>query len=162
GYVDGRNITLDVRHGDGRVLAPLAVDLVTLRPDLLYAIARSGVVAVHGATSDIPVIALDLESDPVASGFVKSLPRPGSNISGVFMDLPELAGKWLEMLKATVPALTRVAILWDTATGPAQLDAARRAAQILKLEVHPVEADSVAYIEAAFRTAMRDRAQGMI
>jgi putative tryptophan/tyrosine transport system substrate-binding protein len=121
GYVEGRNLAFDVRLGDGRALAPLAAELTTLRPDLILAVARPGVVAMRAVTSTIPVVALDLESDPVA-GFVKTLPRPGGNLTGVLMDFPELAGKRLEILKMTVPALARVAVFWDPATGPAQLD----------------------------------------
>lgn len=162
GYVEGRNLAVDVMFGDGRTLAPLAAELTSLRPDLILAVARPGVTAMHAATSTIPVVALDLESDPVASGFVKTLPRPGRNLTGVFMDFPELAGKWLEILKMTVPALTRVAVLWDPAGGPAQLEAARRAAQILKLALHPVEARTTAEIAPAVGAAMRERPNGMI
>jgi ABC-type uncharacterized transport system substrate-binding protein len=118
--------------------------------------------AMHAATSTIPVVALDLESDPVASGFVKTIPRPGGNLTGVFMDFPELAGKWLEILQTTIPALARVAVLWDPATGSAQLDAAHRAARILKLTLHPIEARTTAEIGPAFREAMRNRPSGMI
>jgi len=162
GYVEGRNLAFEPRFGDGHELAPLAAELTTLRLDLIQAVARPGVMAMQAATSTIPVVALDLESDPVASGFVKTLPRPGGNLTGVFMDFPELAGKWLEILKMTVPALARVAVLWDPATGPAQLDAARRAAQVLKLKVYPVEARSTAEMAAAIRAAIRERPNGMI
>lgn len=162
GYAEGRNLVLEVRFGDGRTLAPLAAELTALRPDLILAVARSGVMATRGATSTIPVVALDLESDPIASGLVKTLPRPGGNLTGVFMDFPDLAGKWLEILKATVPSLARVAVLWDPATGPAQLEAAGRAAQILKLALYPVEARTTGDIAQAFRAAMRDRPQGMM
>ena len=162
GYVEGRNLLFDVRVGDGRVLAELAAELTKLRADLVLAVARPGVVAMHAATAAIPIVAIDLESDPVASGFVKTIPRPGGNLTGVFMDFPELAGKWLEILKTTVPTLARVAVLWDPATGPAQLDAAGRAAQILKLTTYRVDARSTTDIEPAFRTAMRDRPNGMV
>ena len=160
--MEGRTLTLDVRFGDGRALAPLAAELTKLHPDLIHAVARQGVAAIHAATTIIPVVALDLESDPVASGFVRTLPRPGGNLTGVFMDFPELAGKWLEILKTAVPTLARVAVLWDPTTGPAQLDAARSAAQVLKLTVYPVEARAIAEIDGAFRTAIRERSNGMI
>ncbi len=155
GYVEGRNLTVDVRVGDGRALAPLAAELMTRHPDLIVAVARPGVLAMHTVGATIPVVALDLESDPVASRFVKTVPRPGGNITGVFMDFPELAGKWLEILKTTVPRLARVAVLWDPSTGPAQLDAASQAAQSLKLATYTVEARSTEEIEPAFRAAMR-------
>ena len=162
GYVDGHNLTMDLRFGDGRALQPLAVELARLRPDLVNAVARPGVVAMHAATSTIPIVALDLESDPVASGFVKTIARPGRNVTGVFMDFPELAGKWLEILKATVPGLTRVAALWDPEAGRAPLDAARGAPRILDLTISQVEARTTADIESAFHAAARERANGMI
>jgi len=162
GYVEGRNLTVDVRVGDGRALAPLAAELMTRHPDLIVAVARPGVLAMHTVGATIPVVALDLESDPVASRFVKTVPRPGGNITGVFMDFPELAGKWLEILKTTVPRLARVAVLWDPSTGPAQLDAASQAAQSLKLAMYTVEARSTGEIEPAFRAAMRERPTGMV
>jgi putative ABC transport system substrate-binding protein len=162
GYMEGRNLAFDVRTGDGRALAPLAADLTRLHPDLILAVARPAVAALHAATSTIPIVALDLESDPVASEFVKSIPRPGGNLTGVFMDLPELGGKWLEILKVTVPALDRVAVLVDPATGPTQLDAARGAAKVLNLTVYPVEARATGEIERAFRAAMRERPKGML
>ena len=162
GYVEGRNLSLELRYGDGHSLKTLAAELTNLRPDLILAVARPGVAAMHAATSTIPVIALDLESDPVASGFVKTVPRPGGNVTGVFMDFPELAGKWLEILKTVVPTLARVAVLWDPNAGPAQLDAARRAAQTLNLTLHPVEAKSVGEIAAAFDAAMRANPNGMV
>jgi putative ABC transport system substrate-binding protein len=162
GYVEGRNLVLDVQVGDGRALAPLAAELTTRQADLIVAVARPGVLAMYTAGTTIPVVALDLESDPVASRFVKTLRRPGGNITGVFMDFPELAGKWLEILKTTVPGLARVAVLWDPSTGPAQLDAARRAAPVLKLVVYPIEARSTAEIEPAFREAIRERPNGMV
>jgi putative tryptophan/tyrosine transport system substrate-binding protein len=162
GYVEGRNLAFDVRVGQDRALAPLAAEATKLRPDLILAVARPGVAVMHAATSAIPVVALDLESDPVASGFVKTLARPGHNLTGVFLDFPELAGKWLEILKTAVPRLARVALLWDPATGPAQLDAARRAARLLKMVVYPVEARTTSQIEPAFRAAMRERPNGMV
>ena len=162
GYMEGRNLAFILRFGDGRALAPLATEVAQLRPDMILAVARPGVAAVQAVTSVIPVVALDLESDPVASGFVKTIPRPGGNVTGVFMDFPELAGKWLEILKTLVPALTRVAVLWDPTTGRAQVDAARHAARSLQLEIHPVEARRTVDIEPALRDALRVRADGMI
>ena len=162
GYIEGRNLLFELRFGEGRELRPIAVKLPGASPDLVLAVARSATAAVHAATTSIPVVALDLESDPVASRFVKALPQPAGNLTGVFMDFPELAGKWLEILKSIVPRLARVGVLWDPATGPAQLDAARRAGQMLQLEIHAIEARTIADIEAAFGAAMQQRANGMI
>jgi ABC-type uncharacterized transport system substrate-binding protein len=118
--------------------------------------------AMYALGSTAEVVALDLESDPVASHFVKTLARPAGHISGVFMDFPELAGKWLQILQTIDQRLARVVILWDPSTGPAQLDAARQAARTLKLTVYLTEARSTAEIESAFRIAMRERPNGMV
>ena len=162
GYIEGRNLLFELRFGEGRELRPLALKLTEVSPDLLLAVARSATVAIHAATTSIPVVALDLESDPVASGFVKALPQPAGNLTGVFMDFPELAGKWLEILKTIVSNLAHVAVLWDPATGSAQLNAARRAGEILGLVVHAVEARTIDDMEPAFGAAMQQRASGMI
>jgi len=162
GYVEGRNLSLDVPFGDGRALGPLALALIERQPTLVLAVARPGVIAMYAVKSTIPVVAMDLESDPVASGFVKTLPRPAGKITGVFMDLPELAGKWLDILKTAVPTMARVTVLWDPATGPAQLDAAHRAAEVLKLTLYPAEARTTAEIEPAFLAALRERPNGMV
>ena len=162
GYVEGRNLTFSVQYGEGRPLAPAVAALIKPAPDLVLAVARPGLAAMHASTSAVPVVAIDLESDPVASGFVKTVPRPGGNVTGVFMDFPDLAGKWLEILKGTAPSLMRVAVLWDPATGPAQLDAAERAAAVLGLEMVRAEARTTAELEPAFRAVMRHRPNGMI
>ena len=107
-------------------------------------------------------MAYDLETDPIAAGYVAMLASPGGNVTGVFLDFPELSGKWLELLKEAVPRLTRVAVLWDPATGPAQMKAAEVAARSLRLRLQPLEARSPDDFDGAFRAAARDRAQGML
>src|SRR5690242_4963097 len=86
GYVEGRSVQFDISFGDGKDVAALARELVQRRPDVVLAVARPGVAAMHRATSAVPVVGLDLESDPVRSGFVKTIAHPGGNITGVFMD----------------------------------------------------------------------------
>jgi putative ABC transport system substrate-binding protein len=162
GYIEGRNLLFELHFGEGRELRPIAMKLTGASPDLVLAVARSATAAVHAATTSIPVVAIDLESDPVASRFVRALPQPAGNLTGVFMDFPELAGKWLEILKMIVPRLAYVGVLWDPATGPAQLDAARRAGHMLKLEVHAIQARTIGDMESAFGAAMQQRANGMI
>jgi putative tryptophan/tyrosine transport system substrate-binding protein len=113
-----------VRLADGDVsrLPALATDLVNNRVDAIVAAAPAAVQAAAGATTSIPVIAIDLESDPVASGFVRSLARPGGNVTGVFLDFPDFA-KCLQLLIETVPTLSGVGLLWDPSTGVLQLKA---------------------------------------
>src|SRR3954454_14661231 len=75
----------------------------------------------RAATADIPVIAIDLESDPVASGWIESLARPGGNVTGVFLDFPTFSAKCLQLLIEACPALAGIGVLWDPTTGPLQL-----------------------------------------
>jgi putative tryptophan/tyrosine transport system substrate-binding protein len=107
-----RDLSLEivVRLADGDVsrLPALAMDLVNNQVDAIVAAAPPAVQAAAGATTSIPVIAIDLESDPVASGFVRSLARPGGNVTGVFLDFPDFSAKCLQLLIESVPTLSGV------------------------------------------------------
>jgi putative tryptophan/tyrosine transport system substrate-binding protein len=82
-----------------------------------------------------PILADDLESDPISSGFAASLAHPGRNIPGVFSDFPDFSMKWLQLLKEIIPALSRVRVLWDPATGSIQLDAVQAAGRLLNVKL---------------------------
>ena len=125
GYVEGQNLVIHTRYAEGRAerYPAIVAELLALKPDVIVASAFHGVKAAQVATTTVPIVANDLESDPVASGFIKSLARPGGNITGVFLDLPELAGKQLQFLKETVPRLARVAVLWDPSANRVQFEA---------------------------------------
>jgi putative ABC transport system substrate-binding protein len=113
GYLEGRNVTLALRYGDGAPerMAPLALELVTLKPDvLMIGGARSGALAAEAATRAIPIVIITTE-DPVASGIAHSIARPGGNITGTWFDYDALVSKRLEFLKLAVPALGRVGII---------------------------------------------------
>lgn len=133
GYVEGQNLSVERREYAGNIprLAEFAAELVRLKVDVIFATGPGPVRAVANATRDIPLVAIDLKSDPVEAGWVTSLARPGGNITGVFLDLPELIGKWLEFARELIPKLSRVAALWDPETGGAQVRAARAAARSL-------------------------------
>ena len=141
GYVEDRTIFLAFRHANGRPepLPRLAAELIQLNVDVLLAVGPAAVRAAKDAGSSIPIIAIDLESDPVRRGFIRSFARPGGNIAELFLDLPSLTSKWLELLKETVPGLARVLVLWDPTTGPYQADALRVVAGELGLELQVVE-----------------------
>jgi putative ABC transport system substrate-binding protein len=79
------------------------------------------------ATTTIPIVGIDLETDPVAAGFVKTLARPGGNVSGIWMDLPEIAGKQIQFLREVLPALRRLGIVWDDRIGQLHLAAVQAA-----------------------------------
>ena len=119
GYGDGQ-IVLDVRFAGGKSggFPRLVAELVERHVDVLLAVGPAAVRAARDATSTIPIVAVDLESDPIGAGFARSLAHPGGNITGLFLDQPGLAAKWLELLQEAVPATRRVAILMDPTTGP--------------------------------------------
>ena len=118
GYADADRAEILVRasEGDPSKLAALATGLVEQKVNAIVAISPSALRAAISATKTIPIIANDLESDPVANGFVTSLAHPGGNITGVFSDFPDFGTKWLELLKEAIPALASVTALWDPAT----------------------------------------------
>jgi putative ABC transport system substrate-binding protein len=136
GYAEGRDFVIELRSAEGvaEALPRLASELVAQHVDVLYATGPAAVRAAKDSTGTIPIVAFDLETDPVASGLVRSLARPGGNLTGLFLDLPTLAGKWLELIAAVVPGARHVAVLWDETTGTAQVDAARAAARTLSIE----------------------------
>jgi putative ABC transport system substrate-binding protein len=125
GYVDGSNLVIDTRYAQGRSDAyPVMIgELLGLKPDVLVVGGPAAVRAALKATATVPIVALDLKSDPIASGFVKSLARPGGNLTGLFLDLPELAGKQLQFLRETLPSMRRVAVLWDPSVVRPQFEA---------------------------------------
>ena len=156
GYVDGKNIRIEVRSAGGKsdALPALATELVQLGVNVLYATGPAAVRAARNATTAIPIVALDLESDPVEARWAKSLARPGGNLTGMFLDLPGLAGKWLELLRQVVPGLRHIGLLWDSTTGPAQLIAAKAAAQRLGIEVDVMEVRAADGLDAALTTGV--------
>jgi putative ABC transport system substrate-binding protein len=115
GYVEGKNIAFEYRHAEGKPerLPELAAELVSRKVDIIVAPGATDVLAARSATSTIPVVFLESGFDPVAQGLVASLGRPGRNITGFTTIAWVLAGKRLELLKETIPKLSRVAVLWD-------------------------------------------------
>jgi putative ABC transport system substrate-binding protein len=125
----------------------------------------AGPVAVRHAqagTKTIPIVALDLESDPVKSGFVRSIARPGGNLTGLFFDFPEFSTKWLQLLAEAVPGLSRLAVFWDPSTAPVQLEAVAAAAQSRGLSLHVEQVQASAELDGAFRSARNEKADGAL
>jgi putative tryptophan/tyrosine transport system substrate-binding protein len=165
GYIEGKNITIDYRYAEGKAdrLPSLAAELVGLKVDVIVSSSTPSVLAVKKATSTIPIVFVSI-SDPVASGLVASLARPGGNITGLSIVAVELSGKRLELLKEAVPSVTRVAFLWDSAN-PAQAPQwkeAQAAAQALRLHLQSLEVRSSNDFDSAFEAALRDRAQALV
>ncbi len=113
GYIEGQNIRLEYRWAGGRLekLPGLAADLVRLNVDVIYAVGPQAIRTALGASRTIAIVGSDLEGDPIESGFVASYARPGGNITGLFLDLPGLTGKWLQLVREVAPATRRVAAL---------------------------------------------------
>ncbi len=151
-----------VTGGNSALLAPMAADLVAANVNLIAAIGPAAARAAQTATSAIPIVAIDLESDPVGSGLVASVARPGGNITGVFLDFPDFSKKWLEALKEAVPQLSNVAMLWDPATGPIQRNALDVAAKALGLSLTTLEVRERADFETAFQSATQQRIGGAV
>ena len=122
GFVDSKDVSIEHRWADRHLerLPALALDLVQRRVNVIFAAGDVALRAVQSATPTIPVIAVDLNSDPVDSGMVASLAYPGRNITGIFLAFADFATKWLELLKEATLRLSRVAILWDPSTGQLQ------------------------------------------
>jgi putative tryptophan/tyrosine transport system substrate-binding protein len=137
GYRIGQDIVIEYRFGAGRVdRVPAFVDeLLRLRVDVLFASSPYAIRAARQATSTVPIVGLDLETDPVGVGWVKSLARPSGNLTGFFLDIPELGGKELQFLAETVPQLQRVAVLWDAQVATSQFKATEGAARGAGLKI---------------------------
>jgi putative ABC transport system substrate-binding protein len=143
-------------------LPRMAAELVALELQAIAAVSPSAVHAAYGATRTIPIIAVDLESDPVRSGWAASLARPDGNLTGIFMDLPELGAKCLQLLRETVPGLSRLKVLWDPATGSVPLDALRSVTSSLGLDMTVHEVRRAADFAGGFRTDARSQSSGVL
>jgi putative ABC transport system substrate-binding protein len=141
GYVEGKNLAIEYRLANERpeLLPEAARDLVRLNMNVIFAPTPQAGAAARNATASIPVVPLDLESDPLAMGYVKSLARPGGNITGMFLDIPELVGKQLGLLREVLPRLSRIAILGIPGLNAAQFAATETAARAVAVEAEIIE-----------------------
>ena len=167
GFAEGLNARVEYRFPKGAPatmaeLRDLARDLVDQKVDLIHAGGPAALRAARDVTTTVPIVAHDFETDAVAEGYAASLARPGGNVTGVFLDLPEIAGKWLELLRDAVPGLSRVGVLWDPTMPPAQRRAVDDAARTLKLTAYVVEARGPADFEEAFRRARQAKAGAVL
>jgi len=165
GYIEGKNIAIEYRYAEGKAdrLPALAAELVGLKVEIVFTSSTPSVLAVKKATSTIPIVFVSI-SDPVASGLVTSLARPGGNITGLSIVAVELSGKRLELLKEAVPSVTRVAFIWNSAN-PAQAPQwgeAQAAAQALGLQLQSLEVRSANDFDSAFEAALKERVQALI
>jgi putative tryptophan/tyrosine transport system substrate-binding protein len=158
GYVEGQNAV--IVH---RPLGETAVrDVLAERVDVLCASGPETIIVARRATTTVPLIGVDLETDPVASGLAKTLARPGGNVTGIFMDLPELGGKLIQLLREIVPNLSRVGVVWHPDVGKVQFAATDRAARAAGLGVVSLPVKAPDDLPRAFERARRERAGGVV
>ena len=164
GYVEGRDVVIEYRDAEGKLerLRALAAELVALKVDVIVASGTLAALDAKQVTGTLPIV-FSPAADPVASGLVASLARPGGNITGVSVLAPELVGKRLEQLKQVVPGVSRVAVLWQPGglgerTEKDTLQAAEVAARALAVRLHFVEARGPADLDRAFSSMTSARA----
>jgi putative ABC transport system substrate-binding protein len=165
GYLEGKNIVIEWRQAAGKLdrLAAFADELVRLKVDVLLTAGSTATRAAKHATSTIPIVMVQ-DNDPVGSGFIASLARPGGNITGLSTLRPEISGKRLELLKEVIPGLSRVAIL-GSSNNPGNAEALKEteaAAAALKVQVQYRDVQTVNDIEAAFRDVRSQRADAAL
>jgi putative tryptophan/tyrosine transport system substrate-binding protein len=164
GYLEGQNIVIEYRYAEGKFdrLPDFAADLVRLKVDVIAAGGSPAIQAARDSTRTIPIVMTGL-TDPVAWGVIASLDRPGGNITGLSLGGYELIGKRLELLKETVPRVTRIAFFW-TSQSPApdmRSKETQAASQALGLRIQSLEVRGPNDFEAAFQAALKGRAGGL-
>ena len=160
GWTDGRNVRIDLRPGRGDLdnIRKHASELAALAPDIIMAVGGSAVGPLLQATRTVPIVFV-FAPDPVGSGFVNSLSRPGGNATGFMAFEYSLSAKWLELLKEIAPGVKRAAVLWDSAiaAGIGQFAVIQSVAPSLGVEVNPVNLRDVEQGGSGLRTLWRWR-----
>ena len=164
-YVEGRNLIIEYRAAQGKLerLPELATDLVRARVDVIVTGGTAAIRAARDATATIPIVFAG-GADPVGTGLVASLARPGGNVTGVTTINVELTPKRLELLKETIPTLSRVGLLWHpgSATSPRSLQELERAAGALGVKVYTLTVRDLVGLQAALEQAGTERLQALV
>jgi putative ABC transport system substrate-binding protein len=159
GYVEGQDIAIDLRYAEaGERLRALAEELVQLNVSVMVAFGDQAPAVAQRATSVVPIVAV--ADDIVGTGLVRSLARPGGNLTGMTIMSPELSAKRLAVLKELIPRLTRVAVIWDPANR-SQLTATEEAARSLSVKLQVLEVRNRDDVPRAFQAARNGRAQAL-
>ncbi len=159
---DKVTMVVRVAEFDRARMAAYALELVERKPSVILAISPDVVETTLRLTSTVPIVALDLESDPVKSGFVESIAHPGSNLTGLFFDFPEFSTKWLELLAEVIPGLARIGVMWDPATGEVQLNSTIAAGEQRHLKMEVLRVSSPDTLPAAFEAATAAKVQAVL
>jgi putative ABC transport system substrate-binding protein len=165
GYVEGQNLAIEFRsaEGDHARLPALAAELVRERVEVIVTAGQPGIRAALGATREIPIV-MAISGDALQTGLVPSLARPGGNLTGLSVLAPELSGKRLQLLKETLPRLSRVAVLWNPANQDSFVNwqATQGAAQVLGLALQSLEVRAPGESAPAFAAMSRERAGAVV
>ncbi len=163
GYVEGQKVVIEARHADGASerLSGLAAELVRLKVDLFVASTTSAVRAAQQASPTIPIV-MAFTADPVGEKLVKSLAKPGGNVTGLSASVGEMAVKRLELLKVIMPQLARAAFLVNPATARAVLGGGEAAGQALGVHVNTLRVRDSKELDHAFRTLTKDPVEALI
>jgi putative ABC transport system substrate-binding protein len=166
GYAEGQNISIEPRWAEGRFerLPDLAAELARLKVDVIVSVVTQATLSAKNATRTIPIVMV-AAGDPVGSGLVPNLARPGGNVTGPSSMYAELAGKQLELLMKTAPKVSRVAVLWNPANAAWQVQMLRQtetAARALGLQRQLLEARGPDELEGAFAAMTRERANALL
>jgi putative ABC transport system substrate-binding protein len=166
GYIEGENLVIEVRDAMGRPdrFAPLAAELVALKPDCIVVMGVEPTQAAKRATTTIPIIMGNADDDPVRRGLIASFARPGGNVTGVTNIGADLASKRLELLRELIPGLSQAAMLWlsDVDTSTAHLRNTEAAAATIGVRIEPLPIRSAEELDDAFRKAAESRVQAII
>jgi len=163
GYVDGKTVAIEHRDADGKYerLPELADELVRLNPDVIFCFGGDLAPIVKKATATIPIVVV-VSDDPVESGLVASLGRPGGNVTGLTQVHDQLAGKSVQLLKDLAPGVSRVAILWNPNHADPEFRETQRASRSLGVQLQSLEVREPGAFEVAFQAAKRERAEALI
>jgi putative tryptophan/tyrosine transport system substrate-binding protein len=149
-------------EGNVQLLSRYAGELAESKVDVILAIASGSLKAARRASQTIPIVALDLESDPIASGAAQSLNRPGGNVTGVFFDAPEIASKWIQIIRELVPQISRAGLLYDEHLDQTQLKAAEVSATNIGISTVRLGIAQPADFRSAFQKAVESKVDAVL
>ena len=163
GYIEGSNINIDYRWADGQYdrLPELVADLIRLKVDVIVTHATAGIGAAKRATTTMPIIMASI-GDPVASGLLTNLSRPGGNITGLSFFTSEIGSKRLELMKEAMPDIRRVAVIWDRSLPRGFTAPMEAAARTLKIAVELIDVNSADLLESTFSALAKKRVRGAL
>lgn len=161
GFVDGRDVAIELRFARAGLqqLPELAADLVRLKVDVILAPGDLAPRVAQQATDAIPIVAFS--DDILGAGLIRTLSRPGGNMTGLTILSPELSAKRLEILREIVPGISRVAALWDPTTGKSQVQLTEKAARALNIQLQILEVQDASDLQKAFLAAQQERAEAL-